>query len=61
MSIQEQATRELACRLLEEKFTNQRNSLYEFLLYYREIEKKIKLDENRHIKLICDRLEDVFY
>jgi len=61
MSIQEQATRELACRLLEEKFATQRNSLYEFLLYYREVEKKIKLDENRHIKLICDRLEDVFY
>ena len=42
-------------------FAMQRDSLYEFLLYYWETEKKIKLDENWHIKLICQKLEDVFY
>jgi len=59
--IQEQAKKELACRLLEEKFEIQRNSLYEFLIYYWKTEKKINIDENRHIKQICDKLEDVYY
>ena len=51
----------LAQRILAERTVKQRESLYEFLLYYWEQEKKTKLDENRHIKLICDKLEDVFY
>ena len=57
----EQAKREIAYRRLEEMFAMQRGSLYEYLKYYREVEKKIKLDENWHIKLICQKLEDVFY
>lgn len=60
-NIQEQAKKELACRLLEEKLKLQRESLYEFLIYYWKTEKKISIDENWHIKLICDKLEDVFY
>ena len=46
----------LAQRILAERTVKQRESLYEFLLYYWEQEKKTKLDENRHIKLICDKL-----
>ena len=59
--VQDLAKKELAYKRLEEIFETQRNSLYEFLLYYRETEKKQKLDWNWHIKLICDKLEDVFY
>lgn len=61
MTIIEQASKELAMRRLEEIFAKQRDSLYEFLKYYWLTEKKLVLDENRHIKLICDKLEDVFY
>lgn len=61
MNVQDIAKKELAYRRLEEMFAMQRDSLYEFLLYYWETEKKIKLDENWHIKLICQKLEDVFY
>lgn len=57
----ELAKRELATRELERRTSKYRESFYNFLLYYWEKEKKVKLDENRHIKLICDRLEDVFY
>lgn len=53
--------KKLAIRILQERTIKQRDSLYEFLLYYWEQEKKVKLDENWHIKLICDKLEDVFY
>jgi hypothetical protein len=35
-------------------------SLYEFIKYYRKKEKKIELDENWHIKAICDALEKVY-
>jgi len=59
--VQDLVKKELAYKRLEEIFESQRNSLYEFLLYYRETEKKQTLDWNWHIKLICDKLEDVFY
>lgn len=39
----------------------QRDSLYEFLIYYREVERKVKVDKNWHLELICKRLEDVYY
>jgi len=52
---------ELAIRQLEKRNTAQRESLAEFVKYYREFEKKEKLDRNRHIELICMKLEDVYY
>ncbi len=61
MTIQQQAQIELATRELEKRYEKQRNSLYEFLLFYWREEKKLELDENRHIKEICSKLEDVFY
>ena len=53
--------KELATRKLEAKFDIQRSSFYEYLLYYHEHELKKPLDKNRHIELICSKLEDVFY
>ena len=55
-----QANKELAIRIVEEKAVKQRESLYEFLKYYWEKEKKNPLDEWRHIKLICEKLEKVY-
>lgn len=52
--------KELAYRKLEEQHKEQRENLYSFLKYYRETEKKQKLDHNRHLELICDKLEKVF-
>lgn len=57
---QQQAMQELVRRKLEKETQTQRESLYEYLKYYRENEKRQKLDENRHIKLICDKLEKVY-
>lgn len=57
----ELAKKELAIRELEKRNKKYSESFYDFLIYYRLKEKKIHLDENRHIKEICDRLEDVFY
>lgn len=51
----------LAIIKLEQIHKTQRESLYEFLLYYREVERKVKVDRNRHLELICQRLEDVYY
>jgi hypothetical protein len=56
----ELARKELARRLVEEKTVKQRESLYEFLKYYWDKEKKTPLDESRHIKLICQKLEQVY-
>ena len=50
-------------KLLEKKRedTNYReHQLYEFIKKYWEIEKKQPLDENWHIKAICDALEKVY-
>ena len=51
---------ELAIRMMEEKHKEQRASLYEYLKHYHLVEKKKPLDDNRHIKLICDALEKVY-
>lgn len=56
-----QAEFEIAARQLEQVHQAQRDSLYEFLLYYWEKEKKQPLDKNWHIELICQKLEDIFY
>ena len=53
--------KELATRKLEAKFDIQRSRFYEYLLYYHEQELRKPLDKNRHIELICSKLEDVFY
>ena len=45
---------------MEEKTVEQREHLLEFMKYYREKEKKINLDINWHIELICQKLEDVY-
>lgn len=55
-----EAARELAIRKLEEQHEPQRASLYEFMKYYWIKERKRPLIENRHIKLICDKLEAVY-
>ncbi len=52
--------RELIIRTIEERTEAQRLSLYEFIKYYWKYEKKITLDENWHIKAICDALEKVY-
>jgi predicted phage terminase large subunit-like protein len=57
---QKEAIIELAKRKLEQEHTPQRESLYEFLKYYWLKERKQALDENRHIKLICEKLEKVY-
>ena len=60
MTIQQQAQQELARRMLEERHMAQRSSLYEFVQYYWRNEKKEELDLNRHVELICQKLEAVF-
>ena len=57
----QQAQQELAIRELEARHEVQRENFYEFLIYYRRVERKQILNENRHIKKICEKLEDVFY
>jgi len=54
------AIKELAKRRLESLATTQRESLYEFVKFYWENEKKTPLEENWHIKLICETLEKVY-
>jgi hypothetical protein len=61
MDIKKQALIELSIRELEARHELQRNSLYEFFKFYRKEEKGEDLDENRHIKKICDKLEAVYY
>jgi hypothetical protein len=57
----DQAKIELAIRELERRYAPQRDDLFEFLKFYRANERKQELDDNRHIRLICKKLEDVFY
>lgn len=51
---------EYITRIIEGKTELQRQSLYEFIKYYWLREKKITLDENWHIKEICNALEKVY-
>lgn len=61
VALRQAALKEQAARMLEQKYSPQRESLYTMVKSYRELEKKEILDENRHIELICDYLERVFY
>lgn len=61
MTIQEQAQKEFAYRQLESRHSNQRDSLYDYILYMYANEKKVLIDENWHIREICSKLEDIFY
>lgn len=60
MSLQKQAQKEAAIRIIEQQTQPQRDSLFAFLQYFREKEKKAPLDDNRHIREICDKLERVY-
>lgn len=60
MSTAQEANRLLAIRKLEQLRAKERDSLYEFLKYYRKNEKKAELDDNWHIQLICEKLEKVY-
>jgi hypothetical protein len=60
MDLKEQAKLELAIRELEKRHTTQRESLYSFILHFWEHEKKITLDDNWHLRAICDKLEAVY-
>jgi hypothetical protein len=57
----ERAKVEYATRILEDQHALQRDSFYEFVKYYWEVEKKTKLDDNRHIQEICIQLEEVYH
>jgi hypothetical protein len=59
-TLQEQARKAMAVKLLEEKFSKERESLYEFLKTYWKLEKREELDENDHIREICFKLEQVY-
>lgn len=54
------ALRERITRELEKRHEEQRGSLYEFIKKYRKQEKKTELDDNWHIKAICEKLEGVY-
>jgi hypothetical protein len=56
----QEAMKELAKRELERRHEPKRQSLYEFMKFYRLRERKEELIENRHIKAICDKLEKVY-
>ena len=59
-TLQQEALKELAIRQMESKTEKQRESLLEFMKYYREREKKTTLDINWHMELICKKLQDVY-
>lgn len=61
MPTKEEIKKEIICRELEARNKLYADNFYEYFKHYREKEKKIVIDENRHIKLICDKLEDVYY
>jgi hypothetical protein len=56
----QQAMKEIAARELEAQLTPQRQSLHEFLKFYWQHEKRETLDDNWHIKVICEALERVY-
>lgn len=51
--------KELIKRELMQKYESERNSLYAFIKSYWALERKENLVDNRHIKLICEKLEAV--
>lgn len=59
-TLEQKSIKELAIRHMEKQTIPQRDSLYEFLKYFWLHEKRAALDENWHIKLICEKLEKVY-
>lgn len=59
MDIKKEAQKEKARRVLEQRYKPQRENLKQFLFEYWKQEKKVALDDNWHIDLICDKLEAV--
>lgn len=59
-TLQQKALKEKAMRELEKRYSNEQNSLHSLLKTYRKLEKKEELVDNRHIELICRKLEDVY-
>ncbi len=60
MSLKQEVQQEIAIKLIEQQTQPQRDSLFAFLQYFREKEKKSPLDDNRHIREICSKLEKVY-
>ena len=56
----EQIMQQIAIKKLEERAKEYQDSLYKFLLYYREKERKLNWMRT-NIELICKELEDVYY
>jgi hypothetical protein len=52
--------KELVIREFEKRYEQERLSLLKFIKKYWELEKKEILDDNWHIDLICDKLEQVY-
>lgn len=59
-ALREKAAIERSTRLMEIKYSAERNSLHAFLKTYWKLEKKEELVDNRHIQLICEELEKVY-
>jgi hypothetical protein len=59
-SLQEKAAQIYAIKKLEELHSKERESLYAFINHYWAKEKRSGMDDNRHIRLICDKLEKVY-
>jgi len=59
-TLEQQALKERSIKRMEAMFAPQRDSFYEFLKFYRKNEKKENLDDNWHIRVICDKLEKVY-
>lgn len=59
-TLAEMKQKEKVIREKEKRHQLQRASLYEFIKKYWEVERKEPLDENWHIKAICDALERVY-
>jgi len=60
MTEEQAIQQEIAIRTYEARYQLQANNFYEYLKLYWLKEKKMPLDENRHIKLMCDTLERVY-
>lgn len=59
-SLQEKAAQIYAIKKLEELHSKERESLFAFINHYWTKEKRSGMDDNRHIRLICDKLEKVY-
>lgn len=59
-SIQQQALKEKAIRILEERYQEERGSLFSYMRTMWEKEKKETLISNRHLIEMCEKLEAVY-